>query len=117
MTGVQAEVAAEQERALDVFYNTVRADKEQALYHIQELRDYVNKLGYELAHRDNYDMTPIEAAKRALKAQEYDSVAQELDDLADILNGVSLEWEYTAGDQFADEHERVEVYVGDYKLP
>ena len=107
----------ERAEALDAFYSQVRPNKERAMMKFQDLRDYANRLAYELARHTNYDEKPIEAAKKALKAQEYDDVIKQLDDMCSMFEGVALEWQMSPADEFAKAYDRVEVYVGDYKLP
>ena len=103
----------ERDQALDVFIKETRTDKEYAMGRFQDLRDYANKLAYELARHTNYDVKPIEAAKKALKAQEYDDVIKQLDDMCGMFEGVVLDWQMSPADEFANQYERVEVLVGD----
>lgn len=107
----------ERAEALDAFYSQVRPNKERAMMKFQDLRDYANKLAYELARRESFDISPIEAAKKTLQTQEYEDVIKQLDEMADIFEGVSLDWEYAPADQFVNAYERVEVYAGDCELP
>lgn len=107
----------ERAEALDAFCSQVHVDKEHAMMKFQDLRDYANKLAWELAHRENFDVPPVTAAKKALKAQEYEDVLKQLDEMAFIFEGVSLDWERVAADRFADDYVRVEVYAGDCELP
>ena len=117
MTGVQADVAEEREIALNTFCDNVKLNKERALYHLQDLRDYANRLAYDLAHRSSYDDDAMDIAERALKSQEWRSVCNELDDMAEFFEGIALDWKFVPADEFADEYEKVEIFIGDYELP
>ncbi len=119
MTGVQADVLEAREKALDVFFANVKPDKEKAMYCFQTLRDYANKLAYEIAHGEKYENSAEKIASRALKKQEYGDVIKQLYDMTEYFPGVSLGWERVGADKFANDYDRVEVYVGDdqYELP
>ena len=117
MTGVQADVAEANEKALDMICNA-SIEPEQVLGILKELRDHVNSLSWELAKATRYDDEPEKWMKRALMAKERQTVLCELDDWVAAYDGALwIEELHEPGNELTGAYERIELFIDGFELP
>ena len=117
MTGVQADVAEAEERALNIVYK-MPINRERLKYVLQEKREAINNLAWELAKRTNFDDNALKWCDKVLMARERETELRCLDDLVEICDGaVTIEKKYVPANSFTEGYERIEIYVNGFELP
>lgn len=117
MTGVQADVAEAEEKALDIIYK-MPINRERLKYVLQEKREAINHLAWELAKHTNFDDNSLRWCDKVLMARERETELRCLDDLVEICDGaVTVERRYVPADAFTAGYDRIEIYVDGFELP
>ncbi len=117
MTGVQAEVAEAEERALDIIYK-MPINRERLKYVLQEKREAINNLSWELAKQMSFADNSLKWCDKVLMARERETELRCLDDLVEICDGaVTVETKYVPADSFTAGYDRIEIYVDGFELP
>ena len=117
MTGVQAEVAEANEKALDMICKAP-IDREQVLGILKELRDDVNSLSWSLAKAIRYDDEPKNWIERAFMAKERQIVLSRLDDWVAAFDGALWIEEFREPEnRLTGAYDRIELFIDGFELP
>lgn len=117
MTGVQADVAEAREKAINII-SKLPINPETMMYVLQEKREQINNLSWELAKSTSYDDEPEKILKRALMVRERETALQDLDDLLEAYEKeIWTREEYVPENGLTGAYTRIEIVVNGFELP